>query len=252
MKKLLLSAVTFTALAVGPALAADLPRRPAPAYVPPPAPAPITWTGCYIGANIGAVEGWGDVNFNGFEGDSNERWGFTGGGQIGCDYQFAGPWVIGIRNMFNGTTLKRDRNFVDGFGNFITSDNHISWFDMLTGRIGYAWSPHWLIYGQGGVAWINNRTDLTVNGFDFGRIDNRTRTGWTAGGGTEWMFAPGWSVFLEGNYMDFGNQDHTVFGNNLFGCVAGCTFDTHAKVAVGLIGVNYRWGGVGWGKAPLR
>jgi outer membrane immunogenic protein len=233
-------------LAATQASAADLPRK-APRPAAPPPPPPITWTGCYIGANIGAVEAWGDAHFNGFDFGSNNRWGFTGGGQIGCDYQFAGPWVIGFRNMFNGTTLSRDRNFVDQFGNFVTLDNHISWFDTLTGRIGYAWTPRWLIYGQGGVAWINNRTDLTVNGFDFGRIGNRTRTGWTAGGGTEWMFAPGWSVFLEGNYMDFGNQDHTVFGDNLFGCVAGCTFNTHAKVATGLIGVNYRWG---WGKAP--
>ena len=42
-------------LAASQASAADLPRK-APAYVPP-APPPITWTGCYIGANIGGVFG---------------------------------------------------------------------------------------------------------------------------------------------------------------------------------------------------
>ena len=36
--------------------------------------------------------------------------GFAGGGQIGCDYQFAGGWVIGFRNMFDGTTNSRDRD----------------------------------------------------------------------------------------------------------------------------------------------
>jgi len=30
-----------------------------------------------------------------------------------------------------------------------------------------------------------------------------TRTGWTIGGGVEWMFALHWSAFLEGNYIDF-------------------------------------------------
>ena len=30
------------------------------------------------------------------------------------------------------------------------------------------------------------------------------RTGWAVGGGLEWMFAPGWSVFGEYDYMDFG------------------------------------------------
>jgi hypothetical protein len=32
-----------------------------------------------------------------------------------------------------------------------------------------------------------------------------TRTGWTIGGGVEWMFALHWSAFLEGNYIDFDN-----------------------------------------------
>jgi outer membrane immunogenic protein len=243
MKKLLLSAMTFTALAVAPALAADLPRRaPAPAYVPP-APPPISWTGCYIGANIGAIFGRGNATFNGFE-VSRDNTGFAGGGQIGCDYQFAGGWVIGIRNMFDGTSLSRSRTFVDQFGNTGTVDFHNRWFDTLTGRIGYAVYPSWLLYGQGGVAWAKNSADVTLNGFEFGSFD-RTRTGWTAGIGTEWMFARGWSVFLEGNWMDFGKNDHTVFGG---ACpVGGCFFNTHAQAGTALVGVNYRFG---WGKAP--
>jgi outer membrane immunogenic protein len=102
-----------------------------------------------------------------------------------------------------------------------------------------------LLYGQGGVAWINHSTNLTVNGFDFGDF-GKTRTGWTAGGGVEWMFARGWSAFLEGNYMDFGDNDHTVIGP-VFCPVGGCNFNTHAKAATVLVGVNYRFG---WGKAP--
>src|SRR5262245_37789690 len=92
--------------------------------------------------------------------------------------------------------------------------------------------------------WIHHRADLTVAGIDFGTF-GKTRTGWTAGGGIEWMFARGWSAFLEGNYMDFGDRDHTVFA---VGCpVAGCAFNTHVKAATVLVGVNYRFGG---GKAP--
>jgi outer membrane immunogenic protein len=33
------------------------------------------------------------------------------------------------------------------------------------------------------------------------------RQGWTVGGGLEWMFVPGWSVFGEYKYIDFGNKD---------------------------------------------
>jgi outer membrane immunogenic protein len=240
---MLLAAATI-GLAATQASAADLPRKAPPAYVPP-APPPITWTGCYIGANIGGIFSQGDAHFNGVEVSRNNS-GFAGGGQIGCDYQFAGGWVIGIRNMFDGTSLSRSRTFVDPITGFSgTADFHNRWFDTLTGRIGYAFAPSWLLYGQGGVAWAKNSADVTVNGFDFGSFD-RTRTGWTAGGGVEWMFARGWSAFLEGNYMDFGNNDHSVFGNNVV-CVTGCFFNTHAKAATVLVGVNYRFD---WGKAP--
>src|SRR5215475_4845087 len=102
---LLAAAIGLTATQ---ASAADLPRK-APAYVPP-APPPITWTGCYIGANIGGVFGRGEATFAGVE-VSRDNSGFTGGGQIGCDYQFSGGWVIGFRNMFDGTSVNRSRQF---------------------------------------------------------------------------------------------------------------------------------------------
>ena len=247
-KPLMLLAVATIGLAASQASAADLPRKAPPAAPPPPPP--ITWTGCYIGANVGGIFGQGDATFRNVE-VSRHNSGFAGGGQIGCDYQFAGGWVIGIRNMFDGTSLKRDRTFIDPVTGFTgTADTRLSWVDTLTGRIGYAFAPSWLLYGQGGVAWANTKTDLTFAGIDFGDVGNKTRTGWTAGGGVEWMFARGWSAFLEGNYMDFGSHDHTLFGTTVCTvATAGCSFSTHAKAATVLVGVNYRFGGL-WGKAP--
>ena len=107
-------------LAASQASAADLPRKAPPAYIPP-APPPITWTGCYIGANIGGAFGQGKLESNNpdiFTGEiTNNGSGFAGGGQIGCDYQWAGGWVIGFRNMFDGTSNKRSRTFDnDPFG----------------------------------------------------------------------------------------------------------------------------------------
>jgi len=242
---LTLLALATIGLVASQASAADLPRK-APVYVPP-APPPITWTGCYIGANVGGVFARRSADFGSFGSlDSDTNSGFAGGGQIGCDYQFAGGWVIGIRNMFDGTTLKRDRTLFDPItGASGTLNFKTQWFDTLTGRIGYAVAPAWLIYGQGGVAWAQNKVDLTFDGVTFGDLSN-TRTGWTAGGGVEWMFAPNWSAFLEGNYMDFGNNDHTVI--TPVACPPpGCAFSTHAKAATVLVGVNYRFN---WGKAP--
>ena len=128
-------AAAAMALAASAASAADLPRKAPPAYIPP-APPPITWTGCYIGANIGGVFTRAEAEFDIGTLSSNNS-GFTGGGQIGCDYQWAGGWVIGFRNMFNGTSGSRtvtfDR-FNDPFFDGATINFKNQWFDALTGR----------------------------------------------------------------------------------------------------------------------
>ncbi len=165
------SSLTLLAVAIGlaasQASAADLPRK-APAYVPP-APPPLTWTGCYIGANVGGA--WGRFRLEGPFGGTAERStnnaSFVGGGQIGCDYQFAGGWVIGFRNMFDGTTNSRDRafNVVDATGTLVATgaaELRMRWFDALTGRIGYSWQPNSLLYFQGGGVWSRVEADLVV------------------------------------------------------------------------------------------
>src|SRR6266704_5539212 len=98
MKKLLLGSAALVVLAIcGPAWAADMPRK-APAATPAVAPAApaVTWTGCYVGGNIGG--GWAlkDLaNPSSNPENPGDRvtaalGGFVGGGQIGCDYQFSG------------------------------------------------------------------------------------------------------------------------------------------------------------------
>jgi outer membrane immunogenic protein len=232
-------------LAASQALAADLPRK-APAYVPP-APPPVTWTGCYIGGNVGGIFGRRSADFGSFgELSSDNNSGFAGGGQIGCDYQFAGGWMLGIRDMFDGSSLSRDRTITFATGDVATVNLKNSWFDTLTGRIGYSFTPAWLWYFQGGAAWAKNSADVTINGFDVGSA-SRTRTGWTIGGGVEWMFAPHWSAFLEGNYMDFGSTNRNLLSPIGTVCEFGCGFSTKATATTVLVGVNYRFN---WGKAP--
>jgi outer membrane immunogenic protein len=238
--------LTLFAAAVGMAAsqawAADLPAR-APAYVPPPPPP--SWTGCYIGGNIGGAFGDADATF--YSGEvSTSGSGFAGGVQFGCDYQWPGnAWVFGFRNMFDWTS--NDRSGTIGHGPYAGSVVNLDakWFDTLTARIGYAATPTWLLYFQGGAAWGHTSADISFNGVQFGET-SKTRTGWTIGGGVEWKFTPTWSAFLEGNYMDFGSNDHTVFTR--FGaCTSGCVFTTNTTVATVLVGLNWRWGGTGGG-----
>jgi outer membrane immunogenic protein len=251
------ASLTLVAAAIGlaasQASAADLPRKAPPAPPPPP---PLTWTGCYIGANIGWA--WGRVELDAPGGEfSRTGSGFAGGGQIGCDYQFAGSGlVIGFRNMFDGTTNNRERDFsittpagtATGHAEF-----HNRWFDALTARIGYAVQPNWLLYFQGGAVWSRVEADLTVTtpaGVTAGSWSD-TKTGWTIGGGGEYRFSPNWSVFLEGNYYDFGSRDRTLFTPAITGnltnapppsvCQFGCAFSTKTTAATVLGGVNYRF-----------
>ena len=226
--------LALTAAAIGltasqGVLAADLGRRvpaPAPAYVPPPVQ--YLWTGCYVGGNVGGA--WThvevtDLNTGGTASGSNS--GFAGGGQVGCDYQ-AGAWVFGLRNMLDATSLSSSRAFDVG-----SIDSHTRWFDTLTARGGYLVQPNFLLYLQGGAAWAQRQvTVFDAVGAQVGEA-SRTRTGWTVGGGAEWMFAPHWSVFAEYNFMGFGTQDAS--------CGGVCNVSAKANIQDALVGVNYKF-----------
>jgi outer membrane immunogenic protein len=231
-------------LALGQAAsAADLPQRPA-YKAPIMSPAPVyNWTGFYVGGNIGGA--WGmldvtDVNTGATVSPNNS--GFAGGFQVGYDYQI-GPWVIGIRNLFDGTSISDSATISDPVFSG-TINGKVRWFDALTGRVGYLVQPNVLLYGQGGAAWTDwSINAINGNGTQVGEISGGNRTGWTVGGGAEWMFLPHWSAFLEYNYMGFGTRS-----NSFTGCVAGllvvCTTDTlsaKADLQDVLVGINYKF-----------
>ena len=110
MRALLLSTVAFATLA-GSAFAADLPsRKEAPVYVAP-APA-FSWTGFYIGGDIGAAwatttaspTGSTENNYYGMSNPSLNTSGFMGGGYVGYNYQLNQNFVVGLEGDFQGTT----------------------------------------------------------------------------------------------------------------------------------------------------
>ena len=130
--------------------------------------------------------------------------------------------------MFDGTSLSSTRTFDIG-----SVDSHTHWFDTLTARGGYLVQPNVLLYVQGGAAWAERKLDFFNNaGAQVGEVSN-TRTGWTVGGGAEWMFAPHWSVFAEYNFMGFGTQDVT--------CGGFCNVSAKANIQDVLAGVNYKF-----------
>jgi outer membrane immunogenic protein len=243
MRKQTIIGLAAVAMVASQASAADLPKK-APAYIPP-APPSYVWTGCYIGGNMGWAAAHLDVTDvrSGFSGSRSAN-GFAGGGQIGCDYQFYNSWVVGIRNMFDGVDINNSRSFADPFlattTGLGTVNTKVNWFDALTGRLGYLVAPNWLIYGQGGAAWTK-ATATAFNGFgaEVGSISGNSRTGWTAGGGVEWMFVPHWSMFIEYNYMGFGTRSSSFA---VCGPAGACPIlSAKANIQDVLWGVNYKF-----------
>ena len=112
MKKQLLAVVAATFALGGSAMAADLAVR-GPVYKAPPLPPPVyfSWTGCYVGGHVGGLwarKEWHDrepfsATF-GLSDGGHDADGLLFGVQGGCDYQFAGGWVIGIPATMPGPT----------------------------------------------------------------------------------------------------------------------------------------------------
>lgn len=217
------------------ATAADLPAQPV--YKSPAVVAPVdTWTGCYLGGNLGGSWGSGNITDSfGAVSRSGHNSGFAGGAQIGCDLQ-TGAFVFGVRDMFDWANRRRsgvvDVGPFTGFNATLKNE----WLDLLTARVGYSVQPWWLLYFQGGAAWRESKLEVfNPAGFEVGSA-SKTRTGWTIGGGSEWKFAPNWSVFVEYDYADFGRRSVT-FVDPVLG---PDTFSAKSNVQMVLIGLNWR------------
>jgi outer membrane immunogenic protein len=254
MKRLLLAGMTGAALVAGaPTHAADLGRRPPP---PPPVVAPVpipifSWSGCYIGGHIGgglasktvsASEIAPGISFTG------HTIGFLGGGQVGCNYQFAPNWVIGIEGDGSAADIKGEATttVLDITG---TARAKTDWLASVTGRLGWAAGP-WLIYAKGGVAWAGDKYSADIPVFDEHIEASETRTGWTVGGGVEWAFWNNWSAKLEYDFYDFGTRSVAFTGT--IGGIPEVVPGIDIKQTVNAVkfGINYRfdWGK---GKAPV-
>jgi outer membrane immunogenic protein len=206
IKKLLLASAA-TALLTGAASAADLPRRAAPPPVFTPVPV-FTWTGAYFGINAGYAFDASNNNNNGsafgvpfpyatpgtvatFRNRSQD--GFSGGGQIGYNYQFTpgSGVVIGIEADAQYLDFGRNRNsaFITGGalapGYYVTDPRGLSsldYFGTVRGRLGYAFDRT-LIYGTGGFAYGSGSADRSFGGF---AGNDSFRTGYAVGGGIEY------------------------------------------------------------------
>lgn len=241
MLKVLCGAVAL-ALCATSAVAADLAVKASP-----PAPVSFTWTGCYIGGHLGgAVSEDRTTNLLGTSVDFSST-GFVGGGQIGCNYQFASNWVVGAEGRAAWSSLSNHHAGSVRFpalGVVVPSQFGLKndFLATATARLGYVYAERWLVYVRGGAAWTHEKIDDAFVGPVVGFLTDPsatvTRTGWTAGAGLEWAFAQNWSADVEYNYHDFGSKGPILLTSPVNGVSVNRLKDT---IHTGTVGVNYHF-----------
>jgi len=264
MRRHMLAGATAAILATG-AAAADLPLRQG-LYAPPPPP-PSLWTGVSAGVNIGG--GWTANSVNnanltpytdpaaggiwflpGSANGGSTAGGGVGGGQIGYNWEFRHSIVVGAEADIQGSSMQSGGNAAWALypspatpGGFLAplapSGNigiALNWFGTVRGRAGFLATPSILLYGTAGFAYGGLEGQFTGH--------SNIRTGWTAGGGVEWMFMPGWSAKGEYLFMDLDSGGTTGYWGYNWGS------RRHPQINILRAGVNYHFN-LGGGGEPI-
>src|SRR5215208_3032486 len=111
---------------------------------------------------------------------------WLGGVQAGCDYQFAGSFVIGIQGDYAWTDAEGSHDSAREFG--VAYHSKVNSLASVTGRIGYAWD-RFLGYVRGGGAWERDDYWATTIIVGTAYTARATQPGWTIGVGGEYAFA---------------------------------------------------------------
>ena len=285
MKKFLLGGTALVAMFAGSAMAADIPVR-APVYKAPPMEAVYSWTGCYLGVNAGGIFGTNRYNLS-MGGDfllpgnifsnpanqaltthstSGDRAGFTGGAQVGCNWQ-SGQLVYGVEADINGSSRRTTTAALGPIGPFVgggaalmashteSLTKSLDWYSTFRGRLGFTPAPNLLLYATGGLAVAEVKSSASLafgadqfflGSFLFNGSQSQTRTGFAAGAGAEWAVAPKWSIKAEYLYLGLGNTNYAArCFSPIASCAAASNFvwnvNVRAQDHIGRVGVNYHF-----------
>jgi outer membrane immunogenic protein len=240
MKKILLSSVALLGFTAG-AMAADLPSRRAPA--PMVAAVPVfTWTGFYVGAQVGYQFSDRETNYDGylFDGgvfDDEDDDAFVAGAHAGYNFQF-GSFVVGVEGDIEGVFGDDDDDFdvitITGPSGPVTSyaigANQLDWQGSIRARAGFAFDRT-LVYATGGFAFGGLSGGFSNDGlFD---DDDDTASGYTIGLGVEHAFTNNLTARLEYRYTAF-DEINTRFDNVE---IDGDDFDFHTV----RLGVSFKF-----------
>ncbi len=191
MKRTIILAAAVAAMATGASRAADIYRSSPYSATPAAYIAQNTWTGPYIGANIGYQ--FGSASFLGLEPS-----GVMGGVQGGYNWQFD-QVVVGGEADFQISGAEDTTFATYKFSN--------PWFGTVRARLGYALN-NILFYGTGGLAYGKGQLDY------FGFSEDHILGGWAVGAGMEVGLTRNLSVRAEYMFVDLSPTNYTFSNMN--------------------------------------
>ena len=264
MRSMWLCGSVVAAFAASGAFAADPPLAPTIYKAPPPVRQPTAWTGLYVGLNAGygwgtqAVKETGDIATGGQlainagaipASVAGGPSGFVGGGQIGFNYQ-VNTVVLGIETDWQWTNLVANQTVstnVATFNQFTTNaQQNVEFFGTARGRLGFTPVQPVLLYVTGGLAYgevklSGSITNPACVGFCGATSTTNVQTGWTAGGGLEYAFAPNWSAKIEYLYYDLGTVSQSILDPRTPAAFIAQSVDFRGNIV--RAGVNYKFFG---------
>jgi opacity protein-like surface antigen len=174
----------------------------------------LPWQGFYAGFYAGgawsSVEPANNVLILGGSGTvpvgSLNSSGFLGGIQLGYNIQ-SSNFVYGIEADFGGIDTGVKGDFIDPStpARVLLVKSSGGFYGDITGRGGIVLGNA-LIYAKGGFAFFTG--DIRVrDGFDGIAQDSGTFTGWTIGGGLEYLIQPNLTIKAEYQHFDFDNNN---------------------------------------------
>jgi len=216
-----------------------------------------TWTGFYVGGNVGS--GWGQndttlfappllLNAGAIPLASQGERGLLGGIQAGYNYQW-GPIVLGIEGIADWMNLKGTTQCTILGASFACAAT-IQRIEDLGARIGFAVDKS-LLYVRSGAAWAETNFTMSAGSANTSPLSVSTpipRFGAFLGAGIEYAFLPNWSAKLEYDFYDFGSKTSSIPFSFVF---VGIPINTAGSLNSDLtaqtikFGVNYRfnpWG----------
>lgn len=272
------------------AAAADL-AVPITTMPPNPFPPVFTWTGPYAGVNLGYAAGrphtrvswagWPDtvtpnavfLNESGLRATKKHKSSFTGGGQLGYNYQW-GSMILGLEADLNSIGHRRSvattASYQDAASGQSTDTaarggQALHWFATVRPRLGWAFGERLMVYGTGGlaVARASQRiegvvrttaavdpaadpagavpTAVTSHFGVVGKNGSGYRLGWALGAGAEYAVTD--NLALKGEFLHVNVRGRSHVAASQEPATLGVAFVSRNSTVFQVIkaGVNYRF-----------